>query len=86
MCEIYYFAGKSVQKFPVTQHISSHVETNDQASGFIPLIPRERTYFKQYCQKCFSFRGVKLWNGLDAKPKLSKNLKQFESCLENSRT
>ena len=37
-------------------------------------------------QKCFSFRGAKLWNGLDAKPKLSKNLKQFKSCLENSRT
>ena len=37
-------------------------------------------------QKCFSFRGAKLWNGLDAKPKLSKNLKQFKSCLENFRT
>ena len=37
-------------------------------------------------QKCFSFRGAKLWNGLDAKSKLTKNFKQFKSCLENSRT
>ena len=37
-------------------------------------------------QKCFSFRGAKLWDGLDAKSKLSKNFKQFKSCLENSRT
>ena len=36
-------------------------------------------------QKCFSFRGAKLWNGLDAKSKLTKNFKQFKSCLENSR-
>ena len=26
-------------------------------------------------QKCFSFKGAKLWNGLDTKPKLSKNFK-----------
>ena len=37
-------------------------------------------------QKCFSFRGAKLWNGLDANSKLTKNFKQFKSCLENSRT
>ena len=37
-------------------------------------------------QKCFSFRGAKLWNGLDAKSKLSKTFKQFKSCLEDSRT
>ena len=36
-------------------------------------------------QKCFSFRGAKLLNGLDAKPKLSKNFKKFKTCLENSR-
>ena len=33
-------------------------------------------------QKCFSFRGARLWNGLDAKSKLTKNFKQFKSCLK----
>ena len=37
-------------------------------------------------QKCFCFRGAKLWNGLDAKSKLTKNFKRFKSFLENSRT
>ena len=37
-------------------------------------------------QKCFSFREAKLWNGLDAKSKLTKNFKQFKFFLENSRT
>ena len=37
-------------------------------------------------QKCFSFRGAKLWNGLDAKSKLTKNFKQVKCYLGNSRT
>ena len=37
-------------------------------------------------QNCFSLRGTKLWNGLDAKSKLTKNFKRFKSFLENSRT
>ena len=46
-----------------------------------------RVPFLRTCgQKCFSYRGAKLWNGLDAKPKLSKNFKQLKMCLENSRT
>ena len=36
-------------------------------------------------QKCFSSRGAKLWNSLDAKSKLTKNFKQFKSCLKSSR-
>ena len=36
-------------------------------------------------QKCFSFRGAKLWNGLDAKSKLTKKFKRFKSCLKSSR-
>ena len=36
-------------------------------------------------QKCFSLRGAKLWNGLDAKSKLTKDFKQFKSCLKSSR-
>ena len=38
-----------------------------------------------YSQKCFSLRGAKLWNGLDAKSKLTKNFKLFKSCLKSSR-
>ena len=37
-------------------------------------------------QKCFSFRGATLWNALDTKSKLTKNLKQLKFFLENSRT
>ena len=37
-------------------------------------------------QKYFSFRGAKLWNGLDEKSKLTNNFKLFKSSLKNSRT
>ncbi len=37
-------------------------------------------------QKCFSFRGAKLWNGLDEKSKLTNNFKLFKSGLKNPRT
>ena len=44
-----------------------------------PRVSFLRTIFGQ---KCFSFRGVKLWNGLDAKSKFMKNFKQVKSCLQ----
>ena len=67
------------QPLNVTEH-TQHWSANTKTDLRVPLL-------QTTCgQKCFSFRGAKLWNGLDAKPKLSKNLKQFKSCLENSRT
>ena len=49
-------------------------------SGTDVHIPRMRT---SNGQKCFAYRGVKVWNDLDSETKLASNIQCFKSRLKN---